>query len=57
VNLTGMYVGSSVLVVGLLILRIVLQWAATAVQTRTRGAVSRGRATGSSASVSVGSSD
>ena len=54
---TGMYVGSSVLVVGLLILRITLERTTPAVSPRSRASATRGRATDPSAAVSVGSSD
>ena len=54
---TGMYVGSSVLVVGLLILRITLERTTPAVSPRSPASATRGRATDPSAAVSVGSGD
>ena len=54
---TGMYVGSGVLVVGLLILRITLQRATPAVPPRSRTAATRGRAIDPSAAVPVGCGD
>ena len=54
---TGLYAGAGVLVVGLLIVRIVLQRGTTADSPRTRTSAPRGRATEPSAAVSVGSGD
>jgi len=54
---TGMYVGTGVLVVGLLILRIVQQRAANMAPPRAGTAATTDRATNPSAPVSVGSGD
>lgn len=54
---TGMYVGSGVLVVGLLILRIVQQRATNTAPPRARTAATADRATHPSAPASVGSGD